>query len=83
MGCGFCFDGRDLADNAIESIPAGFLDGATSLQSLSVLRRGHALGICMRVVRMVSVLGLKTQNSCVSGLAAVYCDEPMCDMTGP
>ena len=51
-------DCRDLSDNAIESIPAGFLDGATSLQELSVLRRGHALGICMRVVGMVSVLGL-------------------------
>ena len=51
-------DGRDLSSNAIESIPVGFLDGATSLEILSVLRRGHALGICMRVVGMVSVLGL-------------------------
>ena len=51
-------DGRYLSNNAIESIPAGFLDGATSLQELSVLRRGHALGICMRVVGMVSVFGL-------------------------
>ena len=51
-------DGRWLHNNAIESIPVGFLDGATSLQRLSVLRRGHALGICMRVVGMVSVFGL-------------------------
>ena len=51
-------DGRSLENNAIESIPVGFLDGATSLQELSVLRRGHALGICMRVVGMVSVFGL-------------------------
>ena len=43
-------DGRSLDNNAIESIPDGFLDGATSLQILSVLRRGHALMICMRVV---------------------------------
>ena len=51
-------DGRYLDDNAIESIPVGFLDGATSLEILSVLRRGHALVICMRVVGMVSVLGM-------------------------
>ena len=51
-------DGRSLEFNAIESIPVGFLDGATSLQSLSVLRRGHAVGICMRVVGIVSVFGL-------------------------
>ena len=51
-------DGRKLHNNAIESIPVGFLDGATSLQYLSVLRRGHALGICMRVVGVVSVFGL-------------------------
>ena len=37
--------GRWLYNNAIESIPVGFLDNATSLQELSVLRRGHALGI--------------------------------------
>ena len=35
-------DGRSLRDSAIESIPVGFLDGATSLQELSVLRRGRA-----------------------------------------
>ena len=58
MGCGFFVDGRDLGNNAIESIPVGFLDGATSLEHLSVLRRGHALGMCMRVVGMVSVFGL-------------------------
>ena len=51
-------DGRYLSNNAIESIPVGFLDGATSLQELSVLWRGHALGICVRVVMMVSVFGL-------------------------
>ena len=51
-------EGRDLFGNAIESIPEGFLDGATWLQYLSVLRRGHALGMCMRVVGMVSVFGL-------------------------
>ena len=51
-------DGRSLDNNAIESIPVGFLDGATSLESLCVLRRGHALVICMRVVGMVSVFGL-------------------------
>ena len=51
-------DGRYLHNNAIETIPVGFLDGASSLQYLSVLRRGHALGICMRVVGMVSVFGL-------------------------
>ena len=51
-------DGRSLYNNAIESIPVGFLDGATSLRYLSVMRRGHALGICMRVVGMVSVFRL-------------------------
>ena len=51
-------DGRKLYNNAIETIPAGFLDGATSLELLSVLRRGHAVGICMGVVGMVSVFGL-------------------------
>ena len=58
FGLWFFVDGRDLSNTAIESIPVGFLDGATSLQELSVLRRGHALGICMRVVGMVSVFGL-------------------------
>ena len=62
-------DGRYLGGNAIESIPVGFLDGATSLQRLSVLRRGHALGICMRVVGMVSVFGLMIE--CVRDL--VFC----------
>ena len=51
-------DERELSNNAIESIPVGFLDGATSLGYVSVLRRGRAVGICMRVVGMVSVLGL-------------------------
>ena len=76
-------DGRDLFDNAIESIPDGFLDGATSLRELSVLRQGHALGICMRVVGMVSVLGLMIQYVCVFGFfAAVYFDGRLCDGPG-
>ena len=50
--------GRYLENNAIETFPAGFLDHATSLEILSVLRRGHAFGICMRVVGIVSVLEL-------------------------
>ena len=58
-------DGRELDYNAIESIPVGFLDGATSLERLSVLCRGHALGICMRVVGMVSVLRLMIVCVCV------------------
>ena len=70
-------DGRGLFNNAIESIPVGFLDGATSLQELSVLRRGHALGICMRVVgiddRMCACLGF---------CGAVYFDVRLCDGTG-
>ena len=60
-------DGRSLRDNAIESIPVGFLDGATSLEILSVLRRGHALGICVRVVGMVSVFGLMIECALVWG----------------
>ena len=51
-------DGRYLDNNAIDTIPQGFLDGATSLRELSVMRRGRGLGICMRVVGMVSVFGL-------------------------
>ena len=67
-------DGRDLSKNAIELIPVGFLDGATSLVYLSVLRRGHALGICMRVVGMVSVLGLMIESDCFWFLlCGVFC----------
>ena len=58
-------DGRSLSSNAIESIPQGFLDGATSLRRLSVLRRGLALGLCMRVVGMVSVFGLMIECALV------------------
>ena len=76
-------DVRYLHNNAIETIPVGFLDGATSLEELSVLRRGHALGICMRVVGMVSVLGLMIQCVCVFGFfAAVYFDGRLCDGPG-
>ena len=76
-------DGRRLYNNAIESIPVGFLDGATSLQDLSVLRRGHAVGICMRVVGMVSVFGLMIECVCVFGFfAAVYFDGRLCDGAG-
>ena len=83
MGFGVFVDGRDLRNNAIESIPVGFLDGATSLWKLSVLRRGHALGICMRVVGMVSVFGLMTECVRVFGFfTAVYFDGRLCDGTG-
>ena len=83
FGLWFFVDGRWLNDNAIESIPDGFRDGATSLQKLSVLRRGHALGICVRVVGMVSVLGLMIECVCVFGFfAAVYFDGRLCDGTG-
>ena len=58
-------DGRYLYNIAIESIPDGFLDGATRLRILSVLRRGHALGIFMGVVRMVSVFGLMIECALV------------------
>ena len=83
MGFGVFVDGRDFSYNAIESIPVGFLDGATSLQILSVLRRGHALGICMRVFGIVSVFGLMIESVCVFGFfAAVYFDGRLCDGTG-
>ena len=76
-------DGRFLDQNAIESIPVGFLDNATSLEILSVLRRGPALGICMRVVGIVSVLGLMIPCVCVFGFfAAVYFDGRLCDGPG-
>ena len=43
----FFVDGRYLHDNAIESIPQGFLDGATSLKYLSVFAEGpRARDLC-------------------------------------
>ena len=62
IGVAIFVHGRYLYDNAIETIPDRFLDGAASLQILSVLRRGHALGICVRVVGMVSVLELMIES---------------------
>ena len=76
-------DGRSLQYNAIESIPVGFLDGATSLKDLSVLRRGPALGTCVRVVGIVSVLELMIECVCVFGFfAAVYFVGRLCDGPG-
>ena len=76
-------DGRYLDNNAIESIPVGFLDGATSLEDLSVMRRGYALGICMLVVGMVSVFELMIECVCVFGFfGAVYFNGRLCDGTG-
>ena len=56
---------RYLTYNAIESVPDGFLDGATSNWELSGLWWGHALGICMRVVGLLSVLGLMIECALV------------------